>query len=146
MTEEAKNNEAIKNDLPAVLPDKQPTQFIGLDKTEKEAVPAEEVSLRDLVEKNLKWLQIIYEQNRRISRHLLWSTFFSWFKWVILICVLAWGAWYAWPTARDLLAQYQAISRGVTFGQTIDQSTLDKILKMIPLNDAEKEQIKAMNK
>ncbi|MCX6782306.1 MAG: hypothetical protein NTW66_04300 [Candidatus Magasanikbacteria bacterium] len=140
MTEEEKKIEA-----PSTEPENAASPFIGLKKNE-DPVPSEEVKLRDLLEKNLKWSQIIYEQNRRISRRLLWSSIFSWFKWIIFIGALVWGTWYVWPMARNLMAQYEALTSGVSSGQKLDQPTLDKILKMIPLTDTEKEQIKAMNK
>ncbi len=147
MTEEVKNEELKKEDLTSDPTENQPPQFIGLEKTEDKDTPKEEeVPLRDLLEKNLKWSQIIYEQNRRISRRLLWSLVLSWIKWVVIIVLLVLGTWFAWPITKNLFNQYEAITgSGASSGQKLDQSTLDKILKMIPLNDSEKEQIKAMN-
>jgi hypothetical protein len=150
MVEEAKKVEEKNAEQPASVPEKTAPQFIGLKKTEPvrlETTDAvEDIKLRELVEKNLKWSQIIYEQNRRISRRLLWGSIASWVKWAIIIGALVWGTWYAWPMTKGLIGQYQSLITGEPSGQKLDAATLDKILKMIPLSDAEKEQIKAMNK
>ena len=60
----------------------------------KESVkpPETEVSLKELIEKNLKWSQIIYEQNRKLNGKLLWMAVSSWLKiFIILIPLVAAG-------------------------------------------------------
>ena len=127
-------------------PAKTPPPFIGLEKKDEIPVREEEAGLRTLLEKNLKWSQIIYEQNRRISRRMLWTSIAAWLKWLLLLAVLVWTAWFVWPMLRALPAQYEAVTKQLLPGQKLDPATLEKILKMMPLTDAEKAQIKAMNK
>lgn len=147
MQEEIKNAESEGKAAEAKPePEKPAPAFIGLDKKGDKPTKEEEVGLRELLEKNLKWSQIIYEQNRRIGRRLLLGSIASWVKWAIIIGALIWGTWYVWPLTKDLVSQYQALIGGSPSGQKLDPATLDKILRMIPLSESEKDQIKAMNK
>jgi hypothetical protein len=66
------------------------------------------LALRELIEKNLKWSQILYEQNRRINRKLLWTAFARWLQVIVTIVAIGLGIWYAprWATAlqKDIKA------------------------------------------
>ncbi len=123
-------------------------QFIGNSKKEDEKSLGHRTSdLRELLEKNLKWSQIIYEQNRRISRRLLWSSIAAWLKWIIILGVIVWGAWYGWPIVKNLTNQYESIMKQLELPDgKVDNTTLEKILKILPLNQSQQEQIKAMTK
>lgn len=60
--------------------------------------PVKDVSplaLRELMEKNLKWSQILYEQNRRINRKLLWTAFARWLQVIVTITAIGLAVWYA---------------------------------------------------
>lgn len=104
-----------------------PPPFIGLSKT---AVKNNQSELRELMEKNLKWSQIIYEQNRRIIRHQFYGTFFSVLKWVIIFGVLGASVWWGWPVLKNLTGQYQSVLDNLRLpGQTLDTATVEKILK-----------------
>ncbi len=111
-----------------------------------------EDSLRELLEKNLKWSQIIYEQTRRLNRRLFWNAMFGWFKLIIIIAPLVIGVWYFWPTIKNVQQQYMDImglvnnTKSAAGGGKLDDSTMDKVLKMLPLNSGMEEQFKAMIK
>lgn len=121
---------------------------------EKKEIAENEDSLRELLEKNLKWSQIIYEQTRRLNRRLFWNAMFGWFKLIIIIAPLVIGVWYFWPTIENAKQQYLDImgfvndtKSTVSGGKVqVDSSTMDKILKMLPLNSGMEEQFKAMIK
>jgi len=115
-------------------------------KKEEEGKEKPEANLREMLEKNLKWSQIIYEQNRRISRRLLWSLIASWIKWFLIIIVIILSVWYAWPIYRSFQSQYSAIINQLDPTKPIDKAGLEKILNMIPINSAQQEQIKGLLK
>ena len=123
-------------------------QFIGLSKQSAAGESVHSSDIRELLEKNLKWSQIIYEQNRRISRRLLWASIAAWCKWIILAAAIAWSVWYGWPIVSNLINQYNSIASELQLpsGQKIDAASLEKILKMLPIGQQQQEQIKAMTK
>lgn len=53
------------------------------------------LALRELIEKNLKWSQILYEQNRRINRKLLWMVVARWVQVLIALGIVGTGIIYA---------------------------------------------------
>ncbi|MFA5128287.1 MAG: hypothetical protein WC457_04855 [Patescibacteria group bacterium] len=144
--EEKKPAEEEKIEKP-VIP-----QFIGNGKTT--AITGKTLvtpDIRDLVEKNLKWSQIIYEQNRRIIRRLFWSTLLAWFKWIVILGVLGASVWYGWPLMKNLVGQYQnllgqfgIITSGID--TNINAADLQKKLDGLNLTPQQAEQVKAMIK
>lgn len=130
--------------------DNKKSQFIGFEKKENNFSERQEKSekqeLKELLEKNLKWSQIIYEQNRRISRRLLLNTIVAGLKWLIILAIIVWGYWYSRPYVRNIMAQYETIKKqSDLIDSKLDGSTLDKILNILPLNQSQQEQIKAMS-
>jgi hypothetical protein len=128
-------------------------QFIGNGKTT--AITGKTLvtpDIRELVEKNLKWSQIIYEQNRRIIRRLFWSTLLAWFKWIVILGVLGASVWYGWPLMKNLVGQYQNLLGQfglITTSETnvnINAVDLQKKLDGLNLTPQQTEQVKAMLK
>lgn len=146
VNEERKPDVEEKNGKPAI------PQFIGNGKTT--AITGKTLTtpdIRELVEKNLKWSQIIYEQNRRIIRRLFWSTFLAWFKWIVILGVLSASVWYGWPLMKNLVGQYQNLlgQFGITASETdtnINAADLQKKLDGLNLTPQQTEQVKAMIK
>ncbi len=105
--------------------------------------------LRELLEKNLKWSQIIYEQNRRLNRKLLWMSIASWFKLALVVIPLILGLLFLPPFFRQLLENYGSLfqsfqstsSTGSDRGAAVDQ-----LIKLLPLNSAQQEQFKTLLK
>lgn len=147
MEETAQNIQAAEKDTSAEAA-KTPPPFIGIGKKELSGSGSEIEGIKDLLEKNLKWSQIIYEQNRRISRRLLWQSIFSWVKWLIIGIAIAWSVWYAWPVIQGLTSQYNSIMKQLQLapGGKFDPASLDQILKNLSLTPAQQEQLKAMTK
>ena len=103
--------------------------------------------LRELMEKNLKWSQIIYEQNRRINSKLFWNSFFSWFKIIIFLAVTALGALYLSPFVKQGVAVYNALAGQYGDSYQIKEpgtSSFDDLVKLLPINDAQREQLKQL--
>ncbi len=114
--------------------------------------PKKDVSpeaLRELLEKNLKWSQIIYEQNRKINGKLLWQSIWGWFRFFIFIVIPSVLAYlYLPPLIRNIQTRYQSIfSMLGTGGPTSNlkgNSSTDDILKLLPLSDEQKANLKAV--
>lgn len=111
----------------------------------KTPVAENEATVKELLEKNLKWSQIIYEQNRKINNKLLWTAIGSWFKFfLILIPLVLAGILFA-PMAKTLSSVYSdLLSGGVPNTKSVD--SLNQIMKLLPINSAQQEQLKAILK
>jgi hypothetical protein len=100
-------------------------------------------ALRELLEKNLKWSQIIYEQNRKINNKLLWNTILGWLRLLIILIPLLLALWFLPP----LLNKYQELLNGrITSDKILSPANVDKILDVLPVEQSKKEQIKAILK
>ncbi len=113
------------------------------EKSLKDTSPA---ALRDLLEKNLKWSQIIYEQNRRINSKLFWSTLGSWFKIIIFFVLLGGSLLFLSPFFRPFFNYYNSFARQAKFGEITPTSSLQNALQFLPLDTAQKEQLKTFLK
>jgi hypothetical protein len=125
-----------------------PSNFIGFDKKKLPEKPSHFGDIKELMEKNLKWSQIIYEQNRRIIRRLTLSAVAAWVKWLLVVAVLIWGAWYGWPIVKKINQQYESIVgqfQTSTSDKKDETTALQKILNLLNLNQQQEEQLKAMN-
>lgn len=100
-------------------------------------------TLKDLVEKNIKWSQVIYEQNRGIKRRLTWMLIGSYLRLLIIVVPIILAIIYLPPLIRDLFEQYAGIINGVQnmskggeldIGGLIDQispSQMQSIINML---------------
>lgn len=106
-----------------------------------------EPSLKELIEKNLKWSQIIYEQNRKINNKLLWSAIANWLRIFLIVVPLVLAILYLGPMLKGVISQY-----GSLFGDDsaktggANQNYLDSVLKFINSDPAKQEQLKALLK
>ena len=134
----------VKTVTPEKENDKKPevSHFIGNSKTSAVTKDATLAEVKELLEKNLKWSQIIYEQNRRISRRLLWSALLSWFKWIVIAVAVVVGTWYSYPYVKNALMQYQSLV-GTIQSSSTSTAKLDQILNSLSLPQQQIEQIKA---
>ncbi|KKW34329.1 MAG: hypothetical protein UY79_C0002G0024 [Parcubacteria group bacterium GW2011_GWA2_53_21] len=106
----------------------------------KDASP---LALRDLLEKNLKWSQIIYEQNRRINSKLLWAAAANWLRLLVIIVPLIWAVWYLPSILKGLQNKYGLFLNAAAKGQ-LSSSSVNSLLDVLPINAVEREQLKAM--
>ena len=114
--------------------------------------PKKDVSpeaLRELLEKNLKWSQIIYEQTRKINSKLFWKSVWGWVMFLIFVVVpTALSIWYLPSLLRGLESKYQPLlslmgSGGAT-STVNNKGSVDEILKLLPVSDEQKANLKAM--
>lgn len=107
-------------------------------------------SLGLLLEKNLKWSQIIYEQNRRLNRKLAWSAAAGWLRLVIIAIPIILAIWLAPAFWRSITQTYGNLFTigGVSLNQisNSEQLPVDKILNILPVGGASAEQLKALLK
>lgn len=115
---------------------------IVLDKKEEKIT---ESGIKELLEKNLKWSQIIYEQNRKINNKLLWTTIASWIKIVIIVVPIVLAIIFLAPMARNLSSFYSNLLLSGGANNKTPES-LEQIIKLLPLNQAQQEQIKTILK
>lgn len=109
--------------------------------------PASKDDLRELLEKNLKWSQIIYEQNRRIKSRLLWSAIADWVRLVLILAPFVIAVWYLWPMIKDARAQLQSLLGGSSTSTfQLNSQTLDKLMQILPVDTSQTEQIKKLLK
>ncbi len=104
-------------------------------------------TIQELLEKNLKWSQIIYEQNRRLSHKLLWSAVASWMRMLIIVIPIILGIIFLPPLIKQFTAKYRGLLNGAKSGQPAgSSSSLEEMLKLLPVNPDQKEQLKALLK
>ena len=104
--------------------------------------------LKDLLEKNIRWSQAIYEQNKKILRRIFWSSIFTWIKVFITIVFVVVAVFYASSWYRSLQKKYPFIFGSTTKHATTStpSSSTDEFLKVLPISDAQREQLKALIK
>lgn len=133
-----KTAEETKNDSDTVVIPEEPEKIV-----KKEVVAAEPADLRELIEKNLKWSQIIYEQNRKINNKLLWASIFGWFKIILIFASLIWAYIYFQPILGGVLKQYGSLL-GLEQQTGATPTSADYLLQIYKnLDPAKLEQLKA---
>ncbi len=122
---------------------------VVLDTPTKDASPS---ALRDLLEKNLKWSQIIYEQNRKINHKLFWIVLSGWTRVLIILAPIILAIIFLPPYVQSFWQKYGETINGVlsatqkmnTVGS--GNASLEQILQMLPLDSAKQQQIKQILK
>ncbi len=137
-------NEEIKKDLDLK---KEDIKIEDTTKSKKDFSPTNLEEIKLLLEKNLKWSQIIYEQNRKINRKLMWQTLSGWFRVLIIIVPLIVAIWFLPSVIQQFMNKYGDIF-GLSRPAASAPSTLtvEQLLKMVPLDPAKQEQLKTLLK
>ena len=117
----------------------------------EEKKPVEPVTLEkinELLTNNLKWSQIIYEQNRKINNKLFWSSVFSYLKVALIVVPLIIGFIYLMPNVNNFLSALDSFSGINTTqeGASQQNALIDALLKQLPIDQSKQEQIKALFK
>lgn len=105
-----------------------------------------EQSLKELIEKNLKWSQIIYEQNRKINNKLLWSAIADWLRVLLIAVPLLLGLLFLPSFFKSIMSQYGDLLGIRSSPSGAQQNSLDNLLKLFNLDPAKQEQLKALLK
>lgn len=145
-----KNTNEEKNTEPKIEEIKKETSSVEkppvLEKTSNLKTDSE--MIKELLEKNLKWSQIIYEQNRKINNKLLWASIASWIRVLIIAVPLILAVWFLPPIVQNLMDTYKNLLGGKVPVGTItpNVNTIDQLLKTLPIDPAKQEQLKALLK
>lgn len=133
-----------KNTAPPTEHKASEEEVVEIKKTEK-LEDVKEATIKELLEKNLKWSQIIYEQNRKINNKLLWTAVAGWIKIVIIVVPIVLAVIYLAPFAKNFSSFYGEL---LTNTNPVVKSTdsLEQIMKLLPINSTQQEQIKAILK
>lgn len=103
-----------------------------------------DVVLKELMEKNLKWSQIIYEQNRKINNKMMWAAVASWFRMLVIFVPLVLVVWFLAPQAKNIYSLYQQLLNFQTPKNITTSNSLEQIMKLFPINSAQEQQLKAI--
>lgn len=118
------------------------------EKEEKKIDKVEELkesTIKELLEKNLKWSQIIYEQNRKINSKLMWAAIAGWIKIVVIVVPIVLAVIFLAPMAKNLSSFYTELLTN-TNSTVKPTDSLEQIMKLLPLNSAQQEQLKTILK
>lgn len=95
------------------------------------ASSSEHKKLVELMEKNLKWSQLIYEQNEKMLKSQRRMAFVAYLKLLIIVVPLVLAVIYLPPLVEDLFAQYQHLlgagTAGGDIGKILSNMTSDEI-------------------
>ena len=122
--------------------------IVSTTAVESKAVPNNDhVGIKELLEKNLKWSQIIYEQNRKINSKLLWMNITSWVRVLVILAPLVAGILFL-PTLYKKFQERYGFLLPSNARPTAQQppSSVEEMLKVLPLTDAQKAQLRGMLK
>lgn len=106
---------------------KEKVQSISDEPIKKVESDEDAATLKDLVEKNIKWSQVIYEQNKGIKRRLTLMLLASYLKLLIILVPLVLAVIFLPPIIKDLLEQYGNLMGGlqnVTKGGQLDVGSI----------------------
>lgn len=90
-----------------------------------------ETETRELLEKNLKWSQILYEQNRKIKRKLSWLILLGWARFLIIAIPLVLALWFLPPLIRSLSVTYGNFFKDLSTGRVAPDS-IRQFMKFAP--------------
>ncbi len=76
--------------------------------------------LKTLIEKNIKWSQVVYEQSRKINRRLTWMVVGDYVRLFLIIAPLIFAAIFLPPVIKDFWEQYGKVLSGMTGGGGAD--------------------------
>ncbi len=126
--------------------DKKTTTELSAVVENKPIVKTDNETIKELLEKNLKWSQIIYEQNRKINNKLMWQAIGSWLRILLIVVPLIIAIWFLPPIIQGLQSTYGSLLGGSSTSSKPNSNSIDQLLKMLPLDPAKQEQLKALLK
>lgn len=116
-------------------------------KEESAEISDKKDDLRSLVEKNIKWTEVVYEQNRKIMRRLNLMVLANYLRLALIVVPIIFAIIYLPPLLQELWKNYSALI-GSAGGQTAFVSDLVEQIGGQPLSDiiknlpvSEKEQL-----
>lgn len=140
-----------KEDSKPVIHDPAPVSEVAAAKASPPELPtptpapkSSSDTTKELLEKNLKWSQIIYEQNRRINNKLLWTAIANWLRLIFWIVVIGASIWFSLPLYLNYKTKLDAFFYNAQTAKDINSP--ESFLKLLPIDSAKQEQLKALLK
>jgi len=84
----------------------------GAEKKSSAAPVPEKDVLQELIEKNIKWSQVIYNQNKKINRRLTMMVIGSYVRLALIMAPIIIGILYLPPLLAQMMEQYQSVLGG----------------------------------
>ena len=111
----------------------------------KKKVTTSDDGMKELLEKNLKWSQIIYEQNRKLNRKLTWAAIAGWLRLLLILAPLVLAFLYLPPILKDVWGKFNNVTGLIDSNKDATtsgkNSTLDEIIKIFNLSPDQKAQV-----
>ncbi len=145
MANQTVENKKISDDKKNILTE-VPVDLENKSAPKNDSPKTDNAIIKELLEKNLKWSQIIYEQNRKINNKLMWSAIASWFRILLIVVPLILAIWFLPPLIQGLQNTYGSLFGGKSSSTTPNSSSIDQLLKILPLDPAKQEQLKMLLK
>jgi len=133
-----------KNTVDQTTENKKTPEILPVDLENKPVEKTESETIKALLEKNLKWSQIIYEQNRKINSKLMWTAIASWLRTLLIVVPIILALWFLPSLFKSLQNTYGSLLGGQT--TPIQSNSIDQLLKVLPLDPAKQEQLKVLLK
>ena len=138
------NNNKATNEKEDVKDKEKDTQE-KIKKVEETKGPDD--NIKELLEKNLKWSQIIYEQNRRLNHKLIWAAVAGWLRLFLIVVPLVLAFFYLSPFVKQVWQSYNSLLGFTSSSVTNTQiDSLENLFKMFNLNKTQQDQIKSILK
>lgn len=90
------------------------SQEKNIEKTEEQST-----DLKSLIEKNIKWTQVVYEQNKKIKRRLNLMVWGGAVKWLIILAPVILGIIFLPPLFKQYWSQYGSLLGGIGGGAAV---------------------------
>lgn len=94
-------------------------------------VSTKDDGLKELVEKNIKWCQVIYEQNRKIKKRLTMMAVANYLRLILIVVPIIIGIIFLPPLLEGVWQQYSEILGISSSGGTSGLNSLTDILSQI---------------
>lgn len=90
--------------------------------------------MKSLLEKNIKWSQVIFQQNKKIKRRLTMLVVGNYLRLFLILAPIIIGIIYLVPFVSDIIGEYRNILSLIGSG-TFDNKTISEILQGLSNGD-----------
>ena len=105
-------------------------------KKEKKPMDSEKKStdIKSLLEKNIKWSQVIFQQNKKIKRRLTMLVVGNYLRLFLILAPIIIGIIYLVPFVSDIIKEYNGLISLIGSG-SLDQKAISEILQGLSSGD-----------
>lgn len=99
--------------MPEKNSSKNKKDFVNKLDNDKKQIVEPDNSIKDLIEKNIKWSQVLYEQNKKIKTRLTWMSVASWIRVFLILIPIIFAIIYAPIFLQEFWNNYGKFLGGV---------------------------------